>query len=118
MSLASRRSTRNSPSLSSSRPDGRDVLGAAVRAYPRACESSRGILSPGVKTRADEHHGFVELVIRDGIVTLADVKPCEMQQRIGDLDRSLPAPIEHEASSHRQLGTRKIAMVLVGKSAG
>ena len=50
-------------------------------------------------------------------MTLADVKPCEMQQCIGLLDRRLHAPIGHEAPSHRHLGSSEITVVLGRKSA-
>jgi hypothetical protein len=41
----------------------------------------------------------------------------EMQQCIGGLDRRLAAPIEHEVSSHRHLGSGEIIVVLGCQSA-
>src|SRR5690348_15626884 len=74
-------------------------------------------LRPGVRTRADEHRGFVDLVVGHCIKTLPPMDARETQQRIGGLDRSPAAPIEHEAPSHRNLGSREIVLLLGSKSA-
>jgi hypothetical protein len=65
----------------------------------------------------DEHRGFVDLVIRDGIVTLADVSRAGCSNALGVWTRRPPAAIEHEAPSHRRLGSSEIIVVLGCKSA-
>lgn len=44
------------------------------------------------------------------IVTLADVKPSDMQHELAVADPRLPAAVEHEAPSHRRLGSSEITV--------